>query len=266
MKIGDLVDENGIEYDSDPQQQRLERDSENEEDSEHDNQAKRKVKSRASRQSRQLDDEELEVNNGDYFAPDEEEHEQAAKRTVKSRASRGSRQLDDDDDDGVTYGNGYDDAPKRSTKSRASRDSRQLDDVDVTYDSGDDDAPKRSRKSRASRQSRQLDDEDIDNYGSEDEDEDEEEEEDERIMTVQDDPLGNNMQIDSSSKQVKRHKARGSFQVSQPVLSATFLETHNEHHMEEEAGQINGPKDATHKKSDTMTSDSSAYRAFMSVD
>eukprot|EP00483_Globobulimina_turgida_P004406 UN04415 len=88
-------------------------------------------------------------------------------------------------------------------------------------------------------------------------------------MTVQDDPLGNNMQIDSSHKQVKRNKARGSFQVSQPVLSATFLETHNEHHMEEEAGQINGPKDGTHKthkKSDTMTSDSSAYRAFMSVD
>eukprot|EP00483_Globobulimina_turgida_P004404 UN04413 len=80
-------------------------------------------------------------------------------------------------------------------------------------------------------------------------------------MTVPDDPLGNNMQIDSSDKPVKRNKARGSFQVSQPVLSATFLETHNEHHMEEEAAQINGPKDGapTHKKTDTMTSDSSAY-------
>eukprot|EP01083_Nonionella_stella_P022670 62696_1 len=244
MKIGDITDGQGIDYDTDEEQQKLERESENEDDD--NTQQKRKPKTRQSRQSRQLDDEHDQINNT-YFNDEQE---------IKERESN-----EEDDDDTQ---------PKRTVKSRASRESRQLDDVEVTY--GDDDAPpKRTQKSRASRESRQLDGDDIDNYGSEDEDE-EEYEEDDHIMEIQDDPLGNNMQIDANirGKQIKRNKARGSFQVAQPVLSASMLETHNEHHLEEAAGQINGPKDSyhppTHKKSDTMTSDSSAYRAFMSVD
>eukprot|EP01083_Nonionella_stella_P035484 96803_1 len=228
MEIRDLVDENGIEYDSDEEQQRLERDSDEE------NAPKRTVKSRASRESRQLDGDEL--NNGDYYMNDETE--------VNERES-----AEEDDPD---------EAPKRKVKSRQSRESRQLDDVEVGYGAEDDAPPKRMPKSRRSRDSQQLDEADVEAAHEDDEDEEENEAFDSHAV------------IDHSAatkKTEQRHKARESYPIPAPVLSAAVLETHNEHHLEKEAGQINGPKDhKTHKKNMSMTSDSSAYRAFMSVD
>ena len=88
------------------------------------------------------------------------------------------------------------------------------------------------------------------------------------IVTVREDNFGYNMQIDSmTNKTVKRAKARGSMQLDQPALTTSALETFAEHQMEDEAAAINGPADdKVHQRSDTMNSNSSAYKHFMSVD
>merc|ERR1719356_1520138 len=87
------------------------------------------------------------------------------------------------------------------------------------------------------------------------------------IVTVRDDNLGYNMQIDSMTKRiVKRPKARGSMSIPQPVLTASALETFQEHQLEDEAAAINGPaddinaaaNDNAHTRTDTMNSNSTA--------
>merc|ERR1712087_387693 len=136
---------------------------------------------------------------------------------------------------------------KRPKKNRKSRESRQLTENEYGHgleedEIGDISSMKRKVKSRQSRESRQITEDDVgyDEY--------------EKLMNDQ--------------QAVKKKKARGSIQMETGVLSSAALETHNEHHLEEVAAQVNGPRDMIkkHKKSDTMTSDSSAYRAFMSVD
>jgi len=201
MKIGDIVDDDGIDFESD-HEQKLERESNDEDiEEEEEERNKNKNKKHRSRESRQLDDDEVNVS--DYFEEEEEEY------------------LGDIEQ-------------KRKPKTRKSRESRQLDDYEIVQ---------KQPKSRKSRESRQLDDFEIHS-------------EDEQVDDV------------SFKPPVKKNKARGSFQMEAAVLSSAVLETHNEHHLEQEAAEINGPKDhqQKHKKSDTMTSDSTAYRAFMSVD
>merc|ERR1712228_791311 len=230
MIIGDIVDEDGIDFDDDDNDQRLERQSNDEKEEE----PKRKEKTRASRESRQLNDDEID----DAMHMNEDEE-------IKERQSNEENEDENDTNHSIK---------KRPKKSRQSRESRQLNEHEMGYSNMMGDVgSKRQKKSRQSRESRQINETDI---GIEE------------FEIINDDALGNNMQIDSAQKQVKRNKARGSVQMESAVLSSAALETHNEHHLEEVAAQINGPKDMIkkHKKSDTMTSDSSAYRAFMSVD
>merc|ERR1712176_1715434 len=204
MKIGDIVDENGIDFDDEYEQQ-SERQS-NDEKEEEEQMAKPK---RTSRESRQLNDNELPSVDEDS---DSEQEMKETKRVKKNKKSRESRQIDENewvDPNELSQ-------PKRKEKSRSSRESRQIENSDLGY-------------------------------------QDEEPEEEYEI-------------VEDEQKPTK--KARGSVQMDAPVLSMDALETHNEHHLEDVAAEYNGPKDSapTHKKSDTITSNSTAYREYMTPD
>merc|ERR1712062_712031 len=232
MKIGDIVDEHGIDFDDDEYDQ-LERQSNDEKDEES-QPPQRQNKSRASRESRQLNDDEIK---NEFLSEIEQE--------VQERESNEEEEEEEEEEVVET--------PKRSKKNRSSRESRQLQphEYDQSMNADDNngnDSPKRMNKSRSSRESRKINPQ--------------------TDIVFDDDDLEEYEVVNDDNVQKPKHKARGSVQIESSVLSSSALETHNEHHMEEEAAQINGPKDVynKHKKSDTMTSDSSAYRAFMSVD
>merc|ERR1712130_916808 len=187
-------------------------------------------------------------------------------------------------------------------KKRASRESRQIDDMEMgvdepidemvdlqrsvsPQDNHQDTSPKRLVKSRAAPESKQMDDitadmqldEEIGDFevieheeGADTEHQKEKEtgtRTEKEIVTVRDDNLGYNMQIDSMTKKtVKRQQARGSMQIEQPVLTASVLETFAEDQREDEAAAVLGPVDdasaepQAHARTDTMNSNSTAYR------
>eukprot|EP00486_Rosalina_sp_Unknown_P014825 CAMPEP_0201592664 /NCGR_PEP_ID=MMETSP0190_2-20130828/190496_1 /ASSEMBLY_ACC=CAM_ASM_000263 /TAXON_ID=37353 /ORGANISM="Rosalina sp." /LENGTH=446 /DNA_ID=CAMNT_0048051535 /DNA_START=629 /DNA_END=1969 /DNA_ORIENTATION=+ len=258
MKIGDIVDEDGIdiEYESDQDQ-----------DS---NSKQRQPKSRASRESRQLDGDE--VNQGDYFDGDE---------LAEERSSHSDNEGND----------GNEEQPKRKPKTRASRESKVIEDVDVIGNDDNDEIedqtpPKRTAKTRASRESRQMDPEAVGDYDEDiDEDEDnnnnttqrrrgsvELDDNQQQIVTVPTNGMsatmngnGANNTTTTTTTTKKTHKARGSFTLEDPItdmLTTDMLEAHNEANGDNTENQKSG-----HTKNKlSMTSDSSAYRAFMSVD
>jgi len=255
---------------------------------------KREPKSRSSRESRQMDDYEI-VNDVNLPTPEPPDR--------RTRGARDSMQMDDLDipsDRRMSFtdhenlptpntsdGDNSPDPPittpptdsaptKRVVKTRASRESRQIDDGHDMEMVEDEEPLDQNRRRRAARDSMQIDDmeletEDIADDGPLDgirEEAPRDAVREKEIVTVRDDNFGYNMQIDSmTNKTVKRAKARGSMQLDQPALTATALETFAEHQMEAEAAAINGPADdKVHQRSDTMNSNSSAYKAFMTVD
>merc|ERR1712129_94344 len=141
MKIGDIVDENGIDFDDEYEQQ-LERQSNDEKDEE-----ERVVKSRTSRESRQLNDNELPSVDEDSDSSEHEMKEETPKRVKKNKKSRESRQLDDSewvDQSELSQ-------PKRKEKSRASGESRQIENSDLGYeDEEEEEEQKPTKKARGS--------------------------------------------------------------------------------------------------------------------
>eukprot|EP00485_Elphidium_margaritaceum_P007503 CAMPEP_0202690570 /NCGR_PEP_ID=MMETSP1385-20130828/5514_1 /ASSEMBLY_ACC=CAM_ASM_000861 /TAXON_ID=933848 /ORGANISM="Elphidium margaritaceum" /LENGTH=593 /DNA_ID=CAMNT_0049345845 /DNA_START=44 /DNA_END=1825 /DNA_ORIENTATION=- len=213
----------------------------------------------------------------------DDDDDEAPPARTRARQSRESRQLDDGDVDAVIGDGDADDIEngiKRAPKNRASRESRQLHDVDVIIgaDEEQDAPPKRNGKTRASRESRQIDDDDMADIGSADNNNNNNSKGRRGSNELNPDEVAE----DSSSPHMNGNsngvngmnglngmngnapnaskKSRGSIQMEEPVnlLSGDALQSHNQ-------AQDTVEK-ATHKKSDTMTSDSSAYRAFMSVD
>jgi len=244
MKIADIVDENGIDYGSDEEQANqndLHRDSADEAEENEANHSKQRTKrTRQSRESRQLNDNE--VNQGDYFE-DEYDGNEPAKRTQKTRQSRESRQLDDE----------------QVVQGMDEGESEEEEDVNMEEAST---ANKRVAKPRAARDSMQINDNQVDQYEEDDDDEDVDDE-------LLDDNLHGSHNSNGKQRIVSAKKARGSFQLEQPILSASAVETHNGlNGMNGAAGgtEQSAETGKAHKKSDTMTSDSSAYRAFMTVD
>merc|ERR1719461_1688492 len=137
MKIADIVDEHGIDYDSEEeeemQQQRLERQSNDEKDEET---KERPVKTRTSRESRQLDDNEV----NSFIIDDEtKEEEEEPKRVKKNRKSRESRQIDDNewDEPDPDVNSIQNNEPKRIVKPKKSRESRQINDSDLGHEYDD---------------------------------------------------------------------------------------------------------------------------------
>merc|ERR1712129_659719 len=102
---------------------------------------------RISRESRQLDDNELPSVDEDSDSSEHKMKEETPKRVKKNKKSRESRQLDDSewvDQSELAQ-------PKRKEKSRASRESRQIENSDLGYeDEEEEEEQKPTKKARGS--------------------------------------------------------------------------------------------------------------------